>query len=484
MIVLIRINSAQTINNPPLGLLYIGDALKKAGYEVKIYHICEDDIYKYVDEIVRTDPIWVGFSVNTGWSMTAALNMSKEIKKHSELPIVWGNAHPSLLPEQCLREDAIDFVVIGEGEITAVELTEQILNKETPEAIRGIGYKNREGDIVINETRELIENLDQYEMDWTLLDPERYVFAAPKFGMKRAFQFITSRGCPHSCGFCYNQRFNRGRWRSHSDEFVTQKVLDLKKSLKLDGIRFWDDNFFTNKNRAFSILERIDLPYTSEIRVNYFDEAFAKKLQQTKCKMVLLGLESGCDRILTLINKNTTKKTNMAALQILNHYPEISIHPSFIVGFPTETEAEFKETLELFADMIRTRPNFWFIRLGIYVAYPGCEIFDLSIKNGLKHPQRLEDWDRLVFDSSNIKAITCVDWLESKDDINKDEEYLNLLHSMTQSRLPYGILAFFVQKRIKNRYYSFQIERLIFISISVLVKTSRSFYNKLFFLRR
>ncbi len=477
MIALIRINSTETMANPPLGLLYVGGALKKAGYEVKVFHICENNVSKHIDEIIALKPLWVGFSVNTGWSIKSALFMSREIKKKIPTPIVWGNAHPSLLPEQCLKEEAVDFVVIGEGEISAVELSTAIESDKELSSIRGIGFKNRNGNIIINPARELIDDLDQYEMDWSLLDPERYVFAAPQFGMKRAFQYITSRGCPHSCSFCFNQRFNKGKWRSHSEEFVVEKVLDLKDKLNLDGIRFWDDNFFTNKKRAFSILNKISLPYTSEIRVDYFDEAFAKKLNDSKCKMVLLGLESGSNRVLKLINKNTSRDTNCKALKILSRYPDISIHPSVIVGFPSETEDEYRETLDMFAGMIMKKPNFWFIRLGLYVPYPGCELYDFAVKEcGMQPPALVEEWDELCFDTSQSKSVICVDWLKDKDDLKLDESYLIMLNRMVKSSFPYGFLCGLVYKRIKNRYYKFQIEKTVYTIVSGCIGFFRNYF--------
>ncbi len=477
MIILIRVNSEETINNPPLGLLYVGDALKKAGYDVKVYHVSENDILSFTEEIISLNPLWVGFSVNTGWSMRAALRLTSIIKD-AGIPTVWGNAHASILPHQCLLEVAIDFVVIGEGEVTAVELSKAIAKKADYHDIKGIGFKESGGRIIITKSRELIEDLDQYEMDWTLLDPDAYVFEAPQFGMKRAFQFITSRGCPHSCGFCFNQEFNRGRWRAHSEHFVIDKVLALKEKLGLDGIRFWDDNFFTNRKRAFRILDAIGLPYTSEIRVDYFNEEFAKKLSASGCKMVLLGLESGSDRILKLINKNTTRKANWEALKLLNRYPQISIHPSVIVGFPSETEDEYKETLDMFAEMIRTHPNFWFVRLGIWVPYPGCDLYKRAVADGIKMPARIEEWDDLLFDTSKSKSLVCVDWIADKRDIEIDEEYLVMLNKMVHSRIPYGPLIHLLHWRIKNRFYGFPVEKTIFHIVGSLLKGIRKLVSR------
>jgi anaerobic magnesium-protoporphyrin IX monomethyl ester cyclase len=473
MIILIRINSEQTMCNPPLGLLYVGDALKKAGYEVRLYHICENRIHDYIREIAEMKPIWVGFSVNTGWSMKAALEMSREIKKSIQVPVVWGNAHPTFMPEQCLSEQAIDFLVMGEGEVTAVELSKTIVAGKGYELVKGIGYRDSLGNIRVNEPRDLIKNLDQYEIDWSLLDPERYVFSAPQFGMKRAFQFITSRGCPHKCTFCFNQNFNRGKWRSHSEEYVLDKVLALKNSLSLDGIRFWDDNLFSNKKRAFSILKKIHLPYTAEVRVDYIDEEFARQLHETKCKMVLFGFESGSDRILNVMGKGSTKQDNMKALKILGKYKDISIHPSFIVGCPSETEDDYKKTLEQFSSMIMMNPNFWFIRLGLYVPYPGCELYRMAVENGFAPPSTTEEWDNLIWDTSSEKSVTCVDWLKGKKDLAKDEEHLIMLYDMIKSRIPFMLLPYLVRKRIRKRFYRFPIEKGIYVIIRYIINGLR-----------
>jgi len=465
------------MGNPPLGLLYVGDALKKAGYEVRLYHICEDRIHDHVREIAGMKPIWVGFSVNTGWSMKAALEMSREIKKYGDVPVVWGNAHPTFMPEQCLNEQAVDFVVMGEGEVTAVELTRTIENGGGYESVKGIGYRDHQGMIQINERRELIQDLDQYEMDWSLVDPERYVFSAPQFGMKRTFQFITSRGCPHRCAFCYNQGFNYGKWRAHTEWYVVERVLRLKESLQLDGIRFWDDNFFTNKKRAFSILEKVDLPYTCEVRVDYIDESFAKRLNETKCRMVLLGCESGSDRVLKIMNKGTSKQDNIRALHVLSWYRDITIHPSYLVGIPSETDKDYRETLEQFASMILTNPNFWFIRLGLYVPYPGCDLYRIAVENGFVPPDSIEAWDNLIWDTSHDKTVPCVDWINDKRDIALDEEYLVLLYDLVRSRIPFMLLPHLVFQRIKNRYYRFQVEKIIYAMIRSLIDNLRKLKN-------
>ena len=118
MIALVQINYSKDHSEVtlPLGILSVGSAIKRAGLEVKLINITEREISKTAEEIIKLKPEFVGISVMTGIQTRHSSELSKKIKEiDRKLPIVWGGIHPSLLPEQCLHEDYIDFVVMGEG---------------------------------------------------------------------------------------------------------------------------------------------------------------------------------------------------------------------------------------------------------------------------------------------------------------------------------------------------------------------------------
>ena len=95
---------------PPAGCLYVGDALKKSGYEVMILQLYDDEIEGTVSRIVASHPLFVGFSVVTGAPVALSARMSQLIKKEAhEISIVWGGIHPTILPELCLKEDFVDY---------------------------------------------------------------------------------------------------------------------------------------------------------------------------------------------------------------------------------------------------------------------------------------------------------------------------------------------------------------------------------------
>lgn len=390
-VVLIKLDSPEAVNYPPFGLLYVGGALKKAGYDVELLHITAQQVQEYVQKVVDKRPLFVGFSVFTGQAMRAHAEMCRQIKRLSDIPIVWGSVHPSLLPEQCLQESYIDIVVIGEGEITTVELAQTIMEKADLSQVQGIGYKSN-GMPRINSPRPFIHDLDSFSLDWSLINIGRYI--QPCWDRNRVLHFITSRGCPHRCTFCYNLKFNQRRWRAHSVDFVVSHINHLKTEHNLDGIIYWDDNFFVAKKRAFEILQRINLPYYAEARVEYIDKDFALQLNETGCRELLVGLESGSDRILRIIQKDSTVDDIYRAVEALSKYPNICLAGSSIMAYPTETREELKATLQMIARVFDIHRNTDFTT-GFYLPHPGCELHDLAVKEGFSPPNRTEDWELL-----------------------------------------------------------------------------------------
>jgi anaerobic magnesium-protoporphyrin IX monomethyl ester cyclase len=159
MIVLLQINYSKDHSEVtlPLGILSVGSALKKADFEVKLINITEKEIDKTVDEIIGLKPDFLGVSVMTGIQTRHSAELCQKVRrKRNDLPIVWGGIHPSLLSEQCLAEDYIDYTIIGEGEITIVEFTKQLRDSGNFNQIDGLGYKDK-GKIVINQPREFID---------------------------------------------------------------------------------------------------------------------------------------------------------------------------------------------------------------------------------------------------------------------------------------------------------------------------------------
>jgi len=159
----------------PNGILYIGAVLEKHGHEVQIYDGNIDS--RQPKDFIPFSPDIVGFSVLTGPNIDAAIAQSIEFKNIMPgVKVVWGNVHPSILPQQTLTEPYIDYVVIGAGEYTLLELVEYLEKGRTTRLseIKGLAHKEN-SNIIINEPRPFIKNLDELpDPAWHLVDVPKY----------------------------------------------------------------------------------------------------------------------------------------------------------------------------------------------------------------------------------------------------------------------------------------------------------------------
>jgi len=376
---------------PPLGSLYLATALKKDGHDVKIIHEEASQVEKVITETIDFKPDLVGMSVFTGYNNGVYIDLS-DILKQKGFKIVWGNAHASLLPEQVLSENSIDFVVMGEGEETLLELVNNLDESEKYRNILGLAYKDNNGGIVINEKRNFI-NLDDYLINWSLIDVEKYLVPYFSNRYKRTLAVTTSRGCPYNCQFCYNSVFNNRRWRAHSAEKIIENFKPIIEKYKIDGIRFYDDNFFVDKNRAFKIVEGLGLPYTVESRVEYINKDFIEKLKATNCQEVMFGFESGSERIINdVIKKGSTKQDIINTVRLFKD-TNILVAGSMIFGFPTETEEEYFMTMKFIVELLDINPNLAFT-CGWLLPYPGTGLYEKAKEMGFKPPQTTREWDK------------------------------------------------------------------------------------------
>lgn len=392
---------------PPFGVLYLTSALEKAGWTVKLFHRrgTPKNIQSIVDEIIHSNALLAGFSSLTGEALLPSLAASTELKKRSSIPIVWGGLHATMLPEQTLMNDNIDFVVHGEGEVTLVEFAERInsgeLDPSTFRDIKGLGYKDR-GKIIINPARSFITDLDTYRPAWHHLDIESYFYKGRQFytefgsnlpGNKIA-ALITSRGCPSRCGYCYNQFVNKRHFRAHSAEYVIGEVQTLKKEHQISAVIFEDDNFFSDRERALNIIRHIAVPWSATIRADYVAKwggDFIRTLKEHHCVELRIGAESGSQKILDIMQKDITVADIRRTAELCKTF-DLPPLTNFMVGIPGET---WEDNLQTFNLMDELEANGGIVNgPTIFLPYPGTPLYDLAVKKGFVTPENITDWGR------------------------------------------------------------------------------------------
>lgn len=233
---------------------------------------------------------------------------------YPKIKVLIGGVSASTCTAYLLRNHQVDYLVMGEGEQTIVELTAALLGRPdapAPETVAGIAYRDRAtGCIRRTAARPLIENLDELPF------PEREAMFVVKDGaLVRAVEagdIIVSRGCPYHCKFCaayVNWGTHRPRFRSNENV-----VAELKHLAERYGQRrfiFWDDLFTSNRARIMDLCARIlaaglEIRWICLARINTIDAELLEQMKAAGCVEVQLGIESGNDRILQHINKGIT----------------------------------------------------------------------------------------------------------------------------------------------------------------------------------
>ncbi|MDD4477038.1 MAG: radical SAM protein [Patescibacteria group bacterium] len=450
-VALVTLYAKDTRGIPPLGALYLATALKKNGFVPKIIYKESTEIEDVILEIENFNPDIVGMSVFTGFLNQNYVELSKKLKLKG-YKIVWGNAHPSLLPEEVLGQKYVDFIVIGEGEETMIELMMNFDNKSCFSNILGLGFKDENGAIKINGRRPFI-NIDEYLIDWSLIDLEKFLVPYFSNRYKRTLAVTTSRGCAFNCQFCYNLVFNNRKWRGHDAEKFINNLKPIIEKYNINAIRFLDDNFFFDRERAMSIVRGLNLPYYADARVEYVNEKFVTDLKDTKCQEIMFGFESGNERILKeVVQKGTGTAEIVKAVTLLKD-SSIMVSGSFVFGFPSETKEEYLNTMKFIVKLLEINNNLAFT-CGWYLPYPGTELYEKSKKMGFTPPNKIEDWDRLDR-WRNDYEMEWIDW-DYKDKVKYTRKVVHLLALSYKRNIP--ILKTILCKRVKNAFFKFPID--------------------------
>jgi len=432
------------MTNPPFALLYIANALEQKGFVVEIFHEIynEEAIERLVNYIDKSENLlFIGFSVYTGIGFKETIETTKIIHPISPVPIVWGGVHPSLLPRNTLEEDFVDIVVMGEGEIAVQELATALKNGISLDEIKGLGFK-KNGDIIINEPRDFIKDLDKFSPSWHLIDIERYTNIQKGC---RVLRIMTSRGCPHRCAFCLNPVYNRRRWRGHSVEFVKKQVKFLKQYC--DMLVFHDDNFFVDMRRALNIIKSINMPWSSQIRAELVNREFMEEIKGTHCRSLCIGGESGNPRVLRdIILKDSGVEDMIRCAKLFKEYG-IRLKTTFMIGLPGETKEELFDTL----DFINKLYSIYHvgIDLRIYRPYPGTKLWEIG-KNKL--PKNIEDWEKYHSGKCNLP------WVKDK----------KLIENIVKCHDAWRWLGF--NPRFKLKFFHFCLEIKIVDRVRRLIK--------------
>ena len=374
---LTKIAFIQEIAYEHLGTAYLSAVLKKAGHQCNVFVTSLEK--NLIDKLKEAKPDLIAFSVITG-SHKWCLAMARKIKDEINCKVIFGGPHATHFPE-VIKEEAVDYVCRGEGEEAIVELADKLGRGEPTTNISGIWCK-KDGEVIRNDVNKLIENIDILPLP----DRDAY-YKYKKMKNNPQKRFLTTRGCPYNCSFCFNHSLrslykNKGVYiRQRSIENVISEMLEVKKRYKMRTVYFEDDTFVLNKKWVIDFLkvykEKIALPFIVLIRANLVDEEIIKAFKESGCKSAFFGIETGNEELRNLLlKKNLSNKDIIEAARLLHKY-KIKFKTYNMLGLPDETLDNAFETLELNAKIKTTFP--W---CSIFQPYPGTELGRYAIERG------------------------------------------------------------------------------------------------------
>ena len=386
----------------PLSLLSPATPLDRLGYKVKIVdQFANPEWEAEFRQALETKPICLGVTSMTGPQILRALEASQEMKRrYPDVPVVWGGIHASLMPHQTLANPNIDIIVSGEGEETFTELVQALENGTDLAQVDGIYYK-QDGQIESTPRREFVDLNSQAPLSYDLVDVDLY--RRNLFGVDH-LTFNSSRGCTFGCKFCWDPVIHRRSWRAMEPETVMDQLKRIIKNYGIRGFNFSDDHFFINIKRARGIIEEIvraDLGIViSKLQLRAdticrMDTEFLDLMVRAGVKRFTVGVESGNQRVLDLIKKDVTVEQVIEANRKLAPYPIVPLY-LFMMGMPTETPDELRQSIELADQLIRENPKAG-KTFNIYTPFPGTDLYQFAVEQGLQQPKRLEDWASFNF---------------------------------------------------------------------------------------
>ncbi|MCL1970681.1 MAG: radical SAM protein [Candidatus Bathyarchaeota archaeon] len=314
-----------------------------------------------VARIQKFQPKLVIISVPySGWS-TAAFAVAKTIKTaHENIKIALIGLHPSSRPNECLRQANVDFVVIGEQEITTLELADA-LEKNDFQAlknVKGLGFLEND-ELVLTESRPFIADLNSLPFPARHLLPMKEFFeAAKKIPIsgnlkKPSIRMLTTRGCPYGCVFCSNHIVMGRKWRARSAENVVAEIEQIVKTYGVRQIDFLDDNIAFNRERLIKICnmlieKRLNIEWCTPngVRADALDPELLALMRKAGCQKILIAPESGVQHVVDEVLKKKQSLQHVEDAVSAAHKVGIKVGCFFILGMIGETKENMKQTIQ------------------------------------------------------------------------------------------------------------------------------------------
>lgn len=367
----------------PIGILSIAAFLEKKGHDVFIYDCngpkVSSQINKNVQKILDHNPDMVGFSTVTssfpdGYRIASALK-----NKNPDIKTVFGGAHVSAIGSALLEShEHIDFLTMGEGEMTMAELA----GGRALCDIDGLIWRDN-GNLVVNKSRSYIRNLD--ELPFPAYEklagfPGKYNLPLFSYIYTPGATMITSRGCPYQCTFCDRSVF-KNQFRYNSAEYIYDHMAYLKKRFNVRHINIYDDLFTTNRKRVTALCDMLirrplKMNFNCIVRIGHIDDELLRLMKRSGFLQLSIGIESGDPQLIQEVKPGVSIDAVREAVKSIQSHG-LRAKGLFIMGLPGDTEASIKKTSDFIMSLGLDDMN-----MSKFTPFHGAPVWDTISQSG------------------------------------------------------------------------------------------------------
>ena len=363
----------------------------------------QSDADERIERISRYDI--VGFSVKS-FTKDSAVDIARRVKTKNNI-LIAGGPHVTLDGVNFLKEnEAFDYGIAGEGELSLAGLLKAIESKEDPSSIGGVIRRTADGGVRSAGHSERIRDLDAMPY------PDYGVFDSVRDGNIHNYPVVTSRGCPYLCTYCCVKDVMGKKWFARSVENIVGELKDVRKKYNINCFNVQDDNFSLDMKRAKAFCdalmkENLSMKWScpNGIRADRVDEELMAKMRSSGCFAVAMGIESGVESEFAAIKKGEKLGDIVKAIELAKRN-KIWVFGNFIIGLPQSNLESIRESVR-FAKKLDLESCIF----NLLVPFPGTEVWDWANKNG----RMLMDWKDGFTQGKNPKIVF------ETDDFTKEE---------------------------------------------------------------
>lgn len=413
-----------------LGIEYLSSVLKKGNHRVYLAHqyglFSREDNVLYSPALERlftrknfiskkikeVEPDLIAFSVYTT-TYQWALNLADKIKRDFKLPVLFGGIHATLVPEEIIKHESIDYLIRGEGESAFLELADALDKNASLSNIENLWHR-KGGVIFRNQMREPLQDLDSLPL------PDKELFKEC-VRYKDDYMILTSRGCPYNCSYCcesyLNDIYDNKFFRRRSVDSVINELSHAKAKYGVKEVMFFDSIFFTDKIWLSRLLERykkeIGVPFRCTGHVNHFDYQTAKIIKDAGGYCIEFGIQTfNQDIRQNFLNRFEKNYQIKSAFKICDE-SGLRYDIDLMFGIPGSTEEDYESALDFISECKYLNR----IKCYYLTYYPRLLIVDKASQSGLLDKNDIDDIERgkignwFHFDS--IKSLEHKKWKDN-----------------------------------------------------------------------